>query len=200
MLGVAAERAATERRLGMRVSHMTVHMSMSMRMARSTDGGVEGGIVIGVDLIVARDVAGHFRPFELVGVSFEDGGLDFFASARVDRVGDVGVELGSPVGVADRSIFVESGAALVAKAAAEVVFGAAMRAPIGEFPRRHRDEETLGALDDLEVANDEHVVKGDAAKGLQPFVASRVVFHELDADFGDIHGRYSFTWRTRLNS
>src|SRR5262249_32975245 len=64
--------------------------------------------------------------------------------------------------------------------------------------RRHRDEEALGALNDLEVADDEHVVEGDAAKGLQTLVAARVVFHELDADFSDLHSRYSFTWHSLL--
>src|SRR5207302_11142468 len=84
-------------------------------------------------------------------------------------------------------------AALVAEPAAQVVLGPAVGAAVGQLPRRHGHEEALGPLDDLQVADDEHVVEGDAAKGLQPLVAPRVVFHELDANFGDFHGRYSFT-------
>ena len=35
-------------------------------------------------------------------------------------------------------------------------------------------------------------------KACKPFVAARVVFHELDADFSDLHSRYSFTRRSLL--
>src|SRR5262249_41570099 len=110
------------------------------------------------------------------------------------------VQLGAALGVADRAVLVEAAAALVAEAAPQVVLRAAVRAAVGELPRRHRDEEALGALDDLQVADHEHVIEGDAAKGLQPLVAGRVVFHELDADFGDLHSRYSFTRRSLLSS
>src|SRR5262249_47098776 len=73
-----------------------------------------------------------------------------------------------------------------------------MMATIRQLPRGHGDEEALGAFNDLQIPDDEHVIEGDATKGLQPFVAARVVFHELDADFSDLHSRYSFTWRSLL--
>ena len=71
-----------------------------------------------------------------------------------------------------------------------------MAAAVGQLAGRHGDEEALGPLDDLEITDDEHVVERDAAEGLQPLVAARVVFHELDANFGDFHSQYSFTWRS----
>src|SRR5271170_7670054 len=115
-------------------------------------------------------------------------------------MGDVGVQLGPPVGVAQRTVLVEPASALIAEAAPQVVLRATIVTAIGQLARRHRHEETLGAFNDLQIANDEHVVKRDTAEGLQSFIAARVVFHELDADFGDLHSLYSFTWRSLLCS
>ena len=144
---------------------------------------------LAVEVVVARDVARELGALELVGVRGEHGALDLLPAHRVDRVGDVGVQLGAAVGVADGAVLVEAAAALVAEPAPQVVLGAAVPAAVGQLPRRHGHEEALGPLDDLQVADDEHVVERDAAERLQPLVAARVVFHELDADFGDLHGR-----------
>src|SRR4029077_6840207 len=103
-----------------------------------------------------------------------------------------------PVGVAQRAVFVESTPALIAKATPQVVLRSTIVAAVRQLARRHRHEEALGTFDDFQVADDEHVVERDTTKGLQPFVAARVFFHELDADFGDLDSRYSFTGRFRL--
>ncbi len=153
---------------------------------------------VGLVVVVTRYVARHLGALEFLGVGGKHGGLDLLPAHGIDGMGDVGVELGPPVGVAECAVLVEPAAALVAETAPQVILRATVVAAIGQLARRHRDEEALGALDDLEVADDEHVVEGDAAKGLQPLVAARVVFHELDADFSDLHSRYSFTWRLLL--
>ena len=154
--------------------------------------------IVGLVFVVPRNVAWHLGTFELIGVGGQDGRLDLLATHRVDRMGDVGVELGPPVGVTQGTVLVEPATALVAESAAKVVLRPTVVAAIRQLSRRHRHEESLGAFDDFQVADDEHVVKRDTAKGLQPFVAARVVFHELDADFSDLHSRYSFTRRLLL--
>ena len=186
VLGVAAERAPAER-------------GLAAGGGRLGDRGAEGDVELAaVEVVVPRDVARELGALELVGVGGEHGALDLLAAHRVDRVGDVGVELGAAVGVADRAVLVEPAAALVAEAAPEVVLGPAVAASVGQLAGRHGDEEALGPLDDLEITDDEHVVERDAAERLQPLVAARVVFHELDANFGDFHSQYSFTWRPLL--
>src|SRR5205807_4146504 len=91
---------------------------------------------------------------------------------------------GPAVGVAGGAVLVQFGAALVAKAGAQVVLAAAAMAAVGQLTAGHGHERPLGALDDLQVADDEGVVERDRAEGLETFV---VVFHKLDADFGDNH-------------
>ena len=46
---------------------------------------------------------------------------------------DVGVQLGAAVGVANRAVLVEPAAAMVAEAAAQVVFRAAVVTAVGQF-------------------------------------------------------------------
>src|SRR5262245_13000769 len=65
-----------------------------------------------------------------------------------------------------------------------MVLAAALAAAVRQFAAGHGHERPLGALDDLQVANDEGVVERDRAEGLEALV---VVVHELDPDFGDDH-------------
>src|SRR5204862_2141243 len=92
--------------------------------------------------------------------------------------------LGPAIGVASGPILVELMATLIAVTGSQMVLGATLRAAIGELAAGHGHERSLAAFDDLQIANDEHVVKRDRAEGQQPFI---VVFHELDANFGDLH-------------
>ena len=117
--------------------------------------------------------------------------------ARVDRVGDVGVQLDAAVGVAGGAILVELAAALVAEAGPQMVLAAAAVAAIRQLAAGHGHERALGAFDDLQVADDEGVVERHRAEGLQALVLV-VVFHELDTDFGDDHSLFSFfLWHTQ---
>src|SRR5262249_19526436 len=111
-------------------------------------------------------------------------GLDDRAAGGVDRMSDVGVELGPAVGVAGGAVLVELAAALVTEAGAQVVLAAAAGAAVGQLAAGHGHERPLGALDDLQVADDEGVVVRARAEGLRPLV---VVFHQFDADLGDDH-------------
>src|SRR4029077_7634683 len=115
--------------------------------------------------------------------------LDVFAARRIDRMRDVRVQLGPAVGAAQRPILVELGAAIIAMARSQVILATAGGAAIGELAARHRHERALGAFDDLQIADDEAIVKRDRAEVLEPFV---VVVHELDANFGDNHRKLLF--------
>src|SRR4051794_12078274 len=99
-------------------------------------------------------------------------------------MGDIGVQLRPPFGVAEPAVFVEPRSALIAMTGAQVVLAATAAATIGQLAARHGDEGALGAFDDFEIADDEAVVKSDRTKGLEPFV---VFIHELDTNFGDDH-------------
>src|SRR4051812_42443174 len=71
-------------------------------------------VFAGVVLVIRADVAGLLGALLFFVIGLEDGALDHLAAGRVDRVGDVGVQLGAAVGVADGPVLVELGTALVA--------------------------------------------------------------------------------------
>src|SRR5262249_37414797 len=137
-----------------------------------------------VVVVVGADVAGLLGALLLLLEGAQHGRLDDLAAGRVDRVGDVGVQLGPAVGVARGAVLVELVAALVAVAGAQVVLAAALPAAVRQLAAGHGHERPLGALDDLQVTHHEGVVERDRAEGLEALV---VVFHELDPDFGDDH-------------
>src|SRR5438105_4696376 len=141
-------------------------------------------VIAAVVIVVAAGIAGLLRAFAFFLVCLDDGGLDHLAAGGVDRVGDVGVELGPAVGAAGGAVLVEPAAALVAVPGPQVVLAATAGAAVRQLAAGHGNERALGAFDDLEVADDEAIVKRDRAEGEEAFV---VVFHELDPDFGDDH-------------
>src|SRR5262249_27146252 len=165
---------------------------------RSVRGRLVGYVEVVFEVIVTGDVARELSAFELVGVGRQDGRLDLFPAHRVDWVRDVGVQLGSAVGIADGAVLIQAATALVAEPAPQVILRSAVVTTIGQLAGGHGDEKALGSFNDLEVADDKHVIEGDATEGLQSLIAARVVFHELDADFSDLHSQYSFTRRSLL--
>src|SRR5216683_4556365 len=142
--------------------------------------------VAGVEVIVVAHVARLLGPFAFVVVGFEHGALDDLPAGGVDRMRDVGMKLGASIGVTSGPILIELGAALVAKAGTQMVFAAALHAPVGQLAAGHGHERALGAIDDLQVADDKRIVERDRTESLQALVFV-TVFHEFNADFGDHH-------------
>ncbi len=116
---------------------------------------------------------------------------------RVDRMSDVGVKLHpavTPMNVsagvvhaaraAAVAVFVEPASAAVTEAGAEMILLRAARAMVAKLARRHGEEKPVGPLDQLDVADDEGVVEGERAEGLEP---ARVVAAQVDAHFGELH-------------
>jgi hypothetical protein len=54
-----------------------------------------------------------------------------------------------------------------------------------ELAAGHGHERAVDALDNLEVADYEAVVKGNGTKRLKPL---SWIFHEFDSHLGDVHG------------
>src|SRR5262249_13657748 len=157
----------------------------------------EAGLVFAVEVVVRANVAGQLGAFLLFLERLQHGGLDHLAAGGVDRVGDVGVQLGAAVGVARRPVLVELAAALVAEARPEMVLATTLAATVGQFAAGHGHERALGALDDLEITDNEGVVERHRAEGLQALVLV-AIFHELDTDFGDNHSCSPFfLWHTQ---
>src|SRR5262249_23662517 len=131
-------------------THLADHAAVAGRL-------VEVAVVV----VVGADVARLLGAFLLFLVSANDGALDHLARGGVDRVGDVGVELGAAIGVADGAVLVELVTARVAVTGTEVVLAAAGAAAIGELAARHGDEAALGSFDDLQVTHDQGIVERD---------------------------------------
>jgi hypothetical protein len=112
--------------------------------------------------------------------------LNLLAAGGVNRMRDIGVKLDSAVRIADSAIVPLAGSTLIAVMRAEVVLEPALRTMTGEFSAGHRHKRSVGPANDLEIADDERVIEGDRAEGLQPVIR---VFHQLDAYFGDFHTR-----------
>jgi len=112
--------------------------------------------------------------------------LDHVAAKRIDGMCDIGVELGSAVGVFRGAPILQALATMVAVGGAEVILGVAVWAMSRELAARHGHERPVRAVNDLQIPHHEAVVERDRTKRLETF--SRLV-HELDANFGDLHGR-----------
>src|SRR5262249_2423707 len=112
-------------------------------------------------------IAGELRLLELLSIRLDDPLLDRLARGGVDGMRDVGVELDSGFGLADRGGNGQAAAAVVAELGADVVLAGAAGAALGDLPGRHRHEDALLAFDDLEVADDEGVVEGDGAESAE---------------------------------
>jgi len=102
--------------------------------------------------------------------------FDGLAALGVDGVGDVGVELQAAVAVVVavliflETVFIQRRAAVIAKAGAEVIFFAAARAVVGQLSAWHRKEEAVISIDEFDVTNDEGVIEGQGAEGLEAVV------------------------------
>ncbi len=153
------------------------------------------GVMLLAVIVVRAQVPGFLRAHQFHVVGLDHSPLDQFAAVGIDRVRDVGVELGAAVGVLRGPLLVELGAALVAVQGAEVVLGMAPGTAIGQLAAGHRDERALGPLNDFQIADHEAGIERDRAEGLQPLV--RVV-HQLDAYFRNFHGRPPSRGRFRV--
>ncbi len=149
---------------------------------------VVAAVFVEIHVVVSAYVTRQLRPLHFQMVRLNHGRLNDFAAGRIDGVCNVGMELGPAIGaVPERAVFVQLQAAVAAKTAAQVVFRAASGAAVRQFAAGHGHEAALGAIDDLEVADDKHVVECYRAEGVQPFVVV-LFFDQLDANFGDLHG------------
>ena len=112
-------------------------------------------------IVVARSVPRLDGSGQFVFEFGKDGGGDPFPAFAIHRVGDVGIEfLRRFGGVRD----LKFAAALVAERRTEVVFVVAAVAVRRQLAAGHRDEGAAGAIDDLEVTDDEAMIEGNATE------------------------------------
>ena len=120
------------------------------------------------EIVVEADVIGPACQDALLLEGAEDFVLDMLAAVGMDRVGDVGVELGASFVILEGAIVAESLPALVAVERAELILSVAFGTAVHQFATRHCDEQAVAALYQLEVANDEAVLERDGTKRQQP--------------------------------
>lgn len=142
--------------------------------------------VVDVDVVVPRYITGLLRAVEFVVKLVDDVLLNHLAALGINRVGDVGIELGPAVGIEWHAILRQASPALVAILGTQVIFHSAPRAVGRQLAARHGDEGAVRAVDDFQIAHHEAVIKGDRAKRLEAFAG---IFHEFDSHLGNIHGK-----------
>ncbi len=120
-----------------------------------------------VKIFVAGHVARQLRPGLLLFEGLDHPLLDHLPAGGIDGVGDVGVELGPAFLVLHRVLLLLPRAALIAERGPQMVLAAALRAMAGELATGHGHERPGRALDDFQVADDEGIVQGNRAEGLQ---------------------------------
>ena len=155
-------------------------------------GIVHSGHIIVFDVLIVkiwRHISGTFAAFGFFMESVDDLMFDIVAALGVDGVCDVRVQFqprrAVAVLMAQVALVVQSGTATVAEAGAEVVFFAAALAMVGQFARGHGQKKTVVAFDQLDVADDEGVVKGQRAERLE---STADIQTQIDANFGEFHG------------
>jgi hypothetical protein len=85
------------------------------------------------------------------------------------------------------AIVVQPRAARVAEPGPQVVLLVAAGAMVGEFSRRHGQEQSIATFDQLDIANDERVVE---SQGTERFEAASQVGAQTDADLGELHKQH----------
>ena len=138
-----------------------------------------------VEIVVGWHVAGQFRAGFLLFIGLDHPLLDHLPAVRIDRVGDIGVELG-PAFIVLRCLLVPlPNAALIAEGGPQMVLAAALRTVGRKLAAGHGHERPRCTFDDLQIANDESVVQRNRTESLQ---ALSRFFHKLHAHLGDFHG------------
>jgi hypothetical protein len=129
-------------------------------------------------------IAGLLGPFEFGLEGMGDPILYSLSTVGVNGVGDIGVKLHSTFHVLLGALVLQLRAAVIAVFGTEVILAAASFAVVAHFSRRHCDKEAIGTLDDLDIANNELVVEGHRAEGLEPLI---LILDHFDSNFGDLH-------------
>lgn len=83
-----------------------------------------------VEVVIGADVAGQLGAFFLLVVSLDDSRLDKLTGPRINRMGDVRMELGTPLGVARCPFLIQMVTAAVAEPRAQMILGPARGAAI----------------------------------------------------------------------
>ena len=157
------------KKVGLRDGWIGIWVASGGRLRIFRMGSVVNGF--NILLVVTGNVAWLFCSFQFESIFANDGLLDHIAARLVDWVSDIRIEfVGCSFDIAEVLSAVQSFATLIAVVAAHVVLRAALSAPRGHFATGHRDEGSVGALDDLKIANDERVIEGNRAKGAEPIL------------------------------
>jgi len=146
---------------------------------------------LAVFVIVSRNIAGLFGPFQFLVKFLNHATLDSLASLGVNRMSDVGVQLGSALVVEVEFVVAGTFATVVAKAGSQMILGIAGTTVGCQFPAGHCDEGTRVTFNDLQVAYDEALVKGNAAKRAETVLR---VLHQFDSDFRNLHSCNPFAF------
>ena len=144
-------------------------------------GTVEGAFV---KVVVPADVARLLSQNEFLFVGEKNRPLNFVSTFRVDRVGDVCIELGSSGLVASGFKEIQRRAALIAERGAQRVLPLAAWTAHHDLSAGHGDKRAGGAVDELQVANDETVIERYTAECLKPLYG---FIDEFDANFCNFH-------------
>jgi hypothetical protein len=111
--------------------------------------------------------------------------LDHLPASRIDGVSNIGIQLGSPLLISNRSIVLQSQSARVAMGGPQVILAPAAGAMERQFAAWHRHKRSIGTFDNFQISDDETIIKCDGAKCPQSVVR---IFHQLNANLGDLHG------------
>src|SRR5690349_17853451 len=103
-------------------------------------------------------------------------------------MGNIRVQLETlvPIAAAELliAVFVQAMPAIVAIPGAQMILLVAMRAMVRELPGRHRQEQSIIAINQLHIPDNKRVVKSKGAKSLQtapPLIA------QINSNFGQLH-------------
>jgi hypothetical protein len=109
----------------------------------------------------------------------------------------VDVDVAVPVAVLQVTGLVQAPPAIVAVPGAQVILFLAGRAVVAELPRRHRQEQPVVTVDQLDVADDEGVVERQRAERLQ---SAPALAAEVDPYFRQFHDTPRDSRRERLRA
>lgn len=162
-----------------------------MAATRSVEFALHAANVRGFEIVIDVIVIGHitgklcFFPFEQKRIN--DGLLDLLATSRMDRVGDIGMKLWTPLGNPQSPIFIKTTATSIAEAGPHLILESATVATVHQLAAGHRHKVTLGAANDFKIAHDKRIVECDRTESQETLVFA-ILVDKLYPDLSDVHG------------
>jgi hypothetical protein len=177
--------------------HSSVWFYLSNRIDFRTRAGNGPGTIVrsnignlSISFVVTGPVTGLFGSLELQLILVEHGLLNEVAASLIDGVSDIRVKLARiPFFVANFLTLSQANATVIAEGSPQVIFVTAAMTASRQFSAGHSHKRSGRTFYNFEISNNETMVDRNGAKSSKAILR---IFHQLNANLGNLHCYHSF--------